>query len=190
MRVLFPVLPVSLVAGLCGCFTHEWYVVPRHAPSEPSASPASPATSPTDSPAAMRPSDAAASAPIWVAAQRRSDDKQVWVRSAAIDWTAVASLGDQGLLVRARAYNPAVTAGSTLTWVGTAISLLGSGLFLAGRVRGDEALFLAGSLTALSAEPVMWAGIGYWLAGTMRPPFESPRPVVTAPAAALSDGAR
>jgi len=183
MRVLFAVLPVSLVASLSGCFTHEWYVVPRHAPSEHSASPAG-------SQPALRPSEAAASAPIWTAAQRRSDDKKVWVRSAAIDWTTASSLGDQGLLVRARAYNPAVTAGSTLTWLGTAISLLGSGLFLAGRVRGDEALFLAGSLTALSAEPVMWAGIGYWLAGTMRPPFESPRPLLAMPAAALSDGAR
>ena len=163
-----------LALGLSACSTHEWYVVPStfRAPAAPI----------TDSPAAQaassageRPSERPANQ-VFIQATRRSDGQPVWLQSAAIDWRTATSAPGATLQVRASAKNPAVTAGSALTWVGTAISLVGSGLFLAGRVRGDEALFLAGSFTALAAEPVMWAGIAYWLAGTLRPPYESSSP--------------
>ena len=153
------------VVGLVGCSTHEWYVLP-HEPVEV------PAGAPTRAWSVGGHASAKASLP----AQRRSDGKRVWLQSSAIDWQTATRANDTGLQVMARAYNPAVTAGSALTWVGTAASLLGSGLFLAGRVRGNEALFLSGSLTALCAEPIMWAGIAYWLAGTMQPPYETRRP--------------
>lgn len=160
--------------GLSACSTHEWYVVPSthqvSAVPTPDLKPV-PASQTVDDPLGDR-----ASSQAWIQAVRRSDGQSVWLRPAAIDWRTATAVPGAKLQVRASASNPALTAGSTLTWVGTAISLVGSGLFLAGRVRGDEALFLAGSFTALAAEPIMWAGIGYWLAGTLRPPYESPSP--------------
>lgn len=166
------------MVGLVGCSTHEWYLVPHN-----------PAGVPTAAPRRARDLGGPASAEASLPAQRRSDGKRVWLKSSAIDWETSTRSNDTGLQVVARAYNPAVTAGSTLTWVGTAASLLGSGLFLAGRIRGDEALFLSGSLTALCAEPIMWAGIAYWLAGTMQPPYETGTPrSPKQPAAARSSG--
>ncbi len=174
MRVAWWLQVAGVSAGLSGCSSHDWYVV---SPLQRAAQLAA-AEAHGTAPAAAAPTAGTSRAPqdsAWVLAERRSDGQRVWLRTSAVDWSGAATLPGHrdGLLVRARAYNPALTAGSTLTWVGTAVSLLGSGLFLAGRVRGDEALFLAGSLTALTAEPVMWAGIAYWLAGTMRPPQES-----------------
>ncbi len=162
------------VVGLSACSTYEWYVIPStHQVSAAPTQDSTPvqASQTVDDPPSERPASH-----DWIQAVRRSDGQSVWLRSAAIDWRTATAVPGAKLQVRASARNPAVTAGSTLTWVGTAISLVGSGLFLAGRVRGDEALFLAGSFTALAAEPIMWAGIGYWLAGTLRPPHESPSP--------------
>lgn len=167
------VLLALSVLGLSGCSTHEWYVVPSTA--RVSAAQALNPQPASDTAATTEPIVDPAADPAWVPAVRRSDGRSVMLRSSAIDWRTATSAPGVPLLVRASAKNPVVTAGSTLTWVGTAVSLVGSGLFLAGRVRGDEALFLAGSFTALAAEPVMWAGIAYWLAGTMRPPYESAR---------------
>lgn len=162
------------VVGLAACSTHEWYIVPSaHQALAAPASDVAPvqASQTVDDPPIEQPAS-----PAWIQAVRRSDGQSVWLQPAAIDWRTATAAPGAKLQVRASARNPAVTAGSTLTWVGTAISLVGSGLFLAGRVRGDEALFLAGSFTALAAEPIMWAGIAYWLAGTLRPPYESPSP--------------
>lgn len=160
--LLNPLVLLPLFA--IGCSTHGLYVVP------------------TTELAASR--DSANGTPAVVPAQRLSDGQPVALRADALDLTstqpapATTPQPEAHRIVRARAYNPAVTVGSTLTWVGTAVSLVGSGLFLAGRIRGDEGLFLAGSFTALAAEPVMWAGIVYWFAGTLRPAQEVAAPVV------------
>lgn len=162
---------------LAGCSTQDQYLVT----TAQLAALRSP-TAATPVPGAIAPDPEADAA---IAAQRRGDGQPVWLRRSAIDVSSAtpapttrgepASGGDR-VLVRARAYSPALTAGATLTWVGTGISLIGSGLFLAGRIRGDNGLFLAGSFTALTAEPVMWAGIVYWLAATLRPAQEVAAP--------------
>lgn len=166
---LGPVAALAFVA----CSTQDLYLVPTAALSPPPT---------VEQPSAPPPSAAPAEA---VAAQRVGTGQPVWIRRSAIEpgsrlavlSPSVPSGGGPALSrVRARAYSPAVTAGATLTWVGTAVSLVGSGLFLAGRVRGDNGLFLAGAFTALAAEPVMWAGIVYWFAGTLRPAQEVAAP--------------
>lgn len=158
---------------LAACSTQDLYLVPTAALGP----------QPTiEQPSAPLPSAASADA---LAAQRAATGQPVWIRRSAIEPgsrlavsspSAPSGGGPELSRVRARAYSPGVTAGATLTWVGTAVSLLGSGLFLAGRVRGDNGLFLAGAFTALAAEPVMWAGIVYWFAGTLRPAQEVAAP--------------
>lgn len=158
---------------LAACSTQDFYLLPTAALSPQPTVEHSRAPLPSAAPAEA------------LAAQRAATGQPVWIRRSAIEpgsRLAVSSPsvpsggGPELSRVRARAYSPAVTAGATLTWVGTAVSLLGSGLFLAGRVRGDNGLFLAGSFTALAAEPVMWAGIVYWFAGTLRPAQEVAAP--------------
>lgn len=162
---------------LAGCSTQDQYLV--------TTAQLAALRSPIATPAAA---DAAAPDPetdAAIAAQRRGGGQPVWLRRGAIDVSSATpapttpgepASGADRVLVRARAYSPGLTAGATLTWVGTGISLIGSGLFLAGRIRGDNGLFLAGSFTALTAEPVMWAGIVYWLAATLRPAQEVAAP--------------
>jgi hypothetical protein len=57
-----------------------------------------------------------------------------------------------------------------MVWIGTAISLAGTVIAIAGS--GD--LRFAGEITALSAEPIMLTGTGLWIAGAARRPFEVP----------------
>lgn len=156
-----PLVALLSLLGL-GCSTQDQYLV---------------AATELAAPRPTAPSRAAV-----VPAQRLSDGRAVFLPRPTLDLASLRPAPpnhpqpEAHRIVRARAYSPALTAGATLTWVGTAVSLIGSGLFLAGRVRGDNGLFLAGSFTALAAEPVMWAGIVYWLAATLRPAQE-----VTAP---------
>lgn len=109
-----------------------------------------------------------------VNAVRASDRKPVRVRVLALQQETIAPHGDGTFQVRARAKNPIITAGSVLTWTGTAISLIGTAIFAIGKVKDDQALFYLGGISALSAEPLMWAGTGLWIYGAMRPPYEVP----------------
>jgi hypothetical protein len=172
-------LPRFLFVALLGsgCSTQDQYLVTT---AQLAALRSPPAT--TSAPDAGAPDPESESA---IPAQRRGGGQPVWLKRSAIDVSSAtpgpaapgaASPAGDHVLVRARAYSPALTAGATLTWVGTGISLIGSGLFLAGRIRGDNGLFLAGSFTALTAEPVMWAGIVYWFAATLRPAQEVAAP--------------
>lgn len=76
----------------------------------------------------------------------------------------------------ARVKNPMLTAAVVLTCVGSVISVVGSVIFFAtwdapaGTPSGD--LHLGGGISALAAEPLMWAGTILWPLALMRPPHE------------------
>lgn len=107
-----------------------------------------------------------------VSAVRTADRKPVQVKISALQHETIAPYGDGTFQVVAKAKNRIITAGSVLTWTGTAISLIGTAIFAVGNVRDDQALFYLGGISALSAEPLMWAGTGLWIYGAMRPPYE------------------
>lgn len=156
---------------LTGCYSHESYVLSQAQVEQLS-----------------RPelqSDPEAQA---IRAVRTSDHKSVWVKSEALR-PALSALAPQALGANAqaplgavsipvRAYNPKITAGAALTWIGTGISLVGTVLVAVGKVQDNSPLFYAGAISALAAEPLMWTGTGLWIAGALRPPFETstPRP--------------
>ncbi len=94
----------------------------------------------------------------------------VFVRGSTIDLHSSRSSGDS-LEVVARAPSRYVLAGSLLTWIGTAISLTGTVLFIAYR-SGDP--YWAGIGLAVSAEAVMWTGTGLWIYGAGHHPQEVP----------------
>jgi hypothetical protein len=83
-----------------------------------------------------------------------------------------AALSGNSLEVKSRAPNRMMTAGSALTWIGTAISVAGTVLFLG---FSDFDKHWAGAGLALSAEAVMWTGTGLWIGGAGRHPQELPR---------------
>ncbi|MBL9044909.1 MAG: hypothetical protein JNM83_25095 [Myxococcales bacterium] len=79
--------------------------------------------------------------------------------------------------------NRMITAGSVLTWIGTAVSLAGTVMVAVGKVQDSTPLFYAGGISALAAEPIMWTGTGLWIAGAMRRPSEAPPPAAASTAA-------
>lgn len=79
--------------------------------------------------------------------------------------------------------NRMITAGSILTWIGTAVSLAGTVMVAVGKVQDSTPLFYAGGISALAAEPIMWTGTGLWIAGAMRRPSEAPPPAAASTAA-------
>ena len=82
--------------------------------------------------------------------------------------TAVAESGGAPVVIRSRRYSPVVTAGATLTGVGSIISVVGTIIYFTST--GDNNL--AGGIVALSAEPMMLAGTLMWIFGILRPPQE------------------
>ena len=79
--------------------------------------------------------------------------------------------------------NRMITAGSILTWIGTAVSLAGTVMVAVGKVQDSTPLFYAGGISALAAEPIMWTGTGLWIAGAMRRPYAVPPPAAASTAA-------
>src|SRR5262249_47783017 len=77
--------------------------------------------------------------------------------------------------VQVRVKNPMLTAGVVLTCVGTVISVVGSAIFFAtwNPSPAQTDLHNAGGITALAAEPLMWAGPILWPLGIQRPPHEA-----------------
>ena len=121
-------------------------------------------------------------APQAIAALREQDGKAAAVRLSALRYDPNRLPNTELVSVEARAKNRLVTAGSVFTWVGTAISLFGTGLFAAGRLRSDDGLFLIGAVMSLSAEPIMWTGTGLWIGGALRRPYEVTTSASPAPA--------
>ena len=81
----------------------------------------------------------------------------------------VARPSQNSVEVKARARSPMMTAGSTLVWIGTAISVAGTVLFFA---YGDFDKHWAGAGLALSAEAVMWTGTALWIVAAGKHPQE------------------
>ena len=79
--------------------------------------------------------------------------------------------------------NRMITAGSVLTWIGTAVSLAGTVMVAVGKVQDSTPLFYAGGISALVVEPIMWTGTGLWIAGAMRRPYAVPPPAAASTAA-------
>jgi hypothetical protein len=96
--------------------------------------------------------------------------KPVFVRGSTIDLQSAKPSG-AGVEVVARAPSKFVLAGSLLTWIGTAISVTGTVLFIAYH-SGDP--YWAGIGMAVSAEAVMWTGTGLWIYGAGHNPQEVP----------------
>jgi hypothetical protein len=145
-------LPIAVVMG-SGCVSQDRYVIPHDELQRMKQ--------------ANQPGEV-------VSAVRLSDHKPVKVKVAALEEQTLAPHGDGTFSIRAKGHNPAITAGSVLTWTGTAISLIGTALLAVGKVKDNQALFYIGGISALSAEPLMWTGTGLWIYGAMRPPYEVP----------------
>jgi len=161
-------LPFALLVVGAGCVSHERYLIRR---SDLVAVAEQRAAGNTEG---KLPDSVADSVADSVPAVRKQDHKPVRVRASALRYD-VARLPDTEIVsLEARAINRMVTAGSVLTWVGTAISLLGTGLVAAGKLRSDDRLFIVGGAMALSAEPIMWTGTGLWIGGALRRPYEAP----------------
>jgi len=116
---------------------------------------------------------------LAVPARRTDDLAPAYVRAASLPLVPPAEPPhpDGSVIVESAETNRMIVAGNWLTWVGTAISLVGTGFFVAGIDRDTQQerdFFLAGGLTALSAEALMWTGTGLWIAGTKRRPQELP----------------
>jgi hypothetical protein len=120
--------------------------------------------------AAQVPADEAATTalPVYRLVGANKPPKPVYVRAedlrAAQPETLVAAAAPT---VRSRRYSPMVTAGVTLTTIGSIISVVGSVIYFASP---DNQL--AGGIVALSAEPMMITGTVLWIVGLMRPPQE------------------
>lgn len=161
-------LPIVLFALGTGCVSHERYLISR---SELVAV----AQARTQGNAEGNPPDGAVDTETGsVPAVRVKDQKPVRVRTRALRFDPARLPETELISIEARALNRMVTAGSVLTWIGTAISLVGTGLVAAGKLRGDDGLFVVGGVMALSAEPIMWTGTGLWIGGALRRPYEAP----------------
>jgi hypothetical protein len=104
-----------------------------------------------------------------IPAVRIQDGAAVRVHAADIDRSSLRVDGERPT-VKTRRYSPMVTAGSVLTWIGSAISIAGTTMFLATNT-GD--VHLAGLILAPSAEPLMIAGTVLWIVGLIRHPEEA-----------------
>lgn len=145
-----------LGSSLVGCYSHDSYLLTREQV------------------------DAAAQEPAAaIQAERVSDHKRVWVKTEALRQAASSASPQPAsdlVSVSLRAYSPKISAGAALTWIGTGISLVGTVLVVVGKIQDNNPIFYAGGITALAAEPLMWTGTGLWIAGALRPPFETAAP--------------
>jgi hypothetical protein len=99
-----------------------------------------------------------------VAARRLKDGAPVRLRADSIRTVDAAGIADTSCV------SPRVTAGSILTWIGSAISIAGTVLVFA----TDGAPRTAGFVLAPSAEPIMITGTVLWILGLRHPPQELP----------------
>ena len=161
-KVVASVALGALCCGPLGCYSTGTYLVDRCVADAAQATPV----------------DGLVSSPAPIPAVRHKGGQAVWLRPQTLQWQhRVDDPADPThVRVQARAYNPLVTAGSALTWVGTTISLVGTGIFFARLNQPTDALFFTGAGLAVSAEPLMWAGTILWLVGGGRRPMETPAP--------------
>lgn len=101
-------------------------------------------------------------------AVRVKDGASVQLRAADVVRSSAQPDGAR-LRVKTRRYSPMITAGSILTWIGSAVSVTGTVMFLATST-GD--VHTAGLIIAPSAEPMMITGTVLWIVGLLRHPEE------------------
>ena len=166
LRTAAPALPCLWLLSV-GCVSQERYVLSRSIGEQVG----------TNSSAA----DATPPVPDVVPAVRERDRRPVFVKTAALQKETLSAHGEDSFRIFARGNNRLITAGSILTWAGTAISLVGTAVVIAGKVQDSTPLFYAGGITALSAEPIMGVGTGLWIAGALRLPFEVSKPAEAMP---------
>lgn len=107
----------------------------------------------------------AASPPATIPAERETPKGRFAVRLR----TASLRGGPKDGVVESRAYSAMVTSGAVLTIFGSAISVVGAGLFWG--AKGDA--HIAGAALAGSGEPFMIAGSVLWVVGLNRHPQEA-----------------
>jgi hypothetical protein len=105
---------------------------------------------------------------VAVAARREPSGPAIWVRGSSL----LPGPADSGPEVRvaARRYSGMVTAGSILTWVGSAVSVAGSVLYFT----AGGGWRVAGAAMAGAAEPVMMTGTVLWVVGGLKHADEIP----------------
>ena len=109
-----------------------------------------------------------------IPAVRIKDGAHVRLRTDTIDLTSTVRPASGPLTVVARAKSRMVTAGSLMTFIGSAISIAGTIVFFVGYSRNDATLMKAGYISAPSAEPIMITGTVLWVLGARSHPQEIP----------------
>ena len=107
-------------------------------------------------------------------AVRVKDGRSVVIRGETIDPLGALPQPDGRVRVVSRGKSRMVTAGSLMTWIGSAISIAGTVVFFVGYARNDSTLMQAGYITAPSAEPIMITGTVLWVLGARAHPQEIP----------------
>ena len=152
-------LLASLVL-LAACYTHEHYLIESSSLTE-----------------ALKQSQGERDRTL-LPARRKESGKAVKLRLATLDPLGLQSLppSREGYTeVSSHTLNKLVTAGSALTWVGSAISIAGTLAFALLGANLHDQNALAGASTALAAEPIMLTGTILWILGqTTYRPEEAP----------------
>jgi hypothetical protein len=108
-----------------------------------------------------------------VDARREESGRRAYVRFAALRFDPAKPAAQGAVSVPSHAFNRMATAGSLLTWVGSAISVAGTIVFAVHH--GDFGTLggVTGASVALAAEPIMLTGTLLWiLSGTTHRPEE------------------
>lgn len=141
------VLLLPLLSSLPGCYLQRTYQV--------------------DAPVAEQ--ITAKTAPPTVVALREGDQRPVTIKTSTVLRDSVRATSDTRAVVTTRALGKMTTAGIVLTFAGTALSLVGSGLFFgtSGTTR------IVGAVLAGSGEAPMISGSVLWVLGLRRYPAET-----------------
>jgi hypothetical protein len=146
-----PALPLVLaLALLAGCYARDAYTIDAATLRQV---------------AALSPADRARAV---VPARREADGRAVDLRARAIPAAALDPTTATAVHISTDEPNPMVTTGSILTWVGTALSIVGTLGFL---TANGDAKWVFGAIELLG-EPAMLAGCVLWPLGLTRPPQE------------------
>jgi hypothetical protein len=140
-------LKLALPLLLAGCLTGDHYYVAQTA---------------LDAADRLSPDERAHTA---LPARERKTGKTAFVRSSTIDERGAVENGE--VAIRARAPSRMILAGSILTWVGSAISIGGTLMWL---LTSKGPVYDAGIGLTASAEPIMIAGTVLWIVGGLRHP--------------------
>lgn len=133
--------------ALTGCYSHERYLLD------------------TATLAGAQRLSAADRSRAILPAHRVENDKAVHVRLSTLQLDQAKPFDNTHVAVPSHTLNKMVTAGSIMTWTGSAISVAGTIAFaiFGGNIHHQDAL--TAGLVALSAEPIMLTGTVLWILG-------------------------